>query len=197
MTDGYQISSAVRRVGERSELLLETSGSRTQDGPAVLLSELPHRFRPGDARDAGLCRGRLGAVLHPCQHDRGDPGRSRRDQPRQPAQVGVVLGLLRGTCPVRPAAVRTGWAAGHVRDDERGLQRADARHAGRPGGGRPAAAQRGYRKRRGDDRGRLRRRAEDPAVEPVAEGLRRGTGASPADASGRRAGPASPAGRSS
>jgi hypothetical protein len=32
MTDGYQIPSAVRRVGERSELLLETSGSRTEDG---------------------------------------------------------------------------------------------------------------------------------------------------------------------
>jgi hypothetical protein len=37
----YQVPSAVRHVGERSELLLETNGSRTEDGPAVLLSGLP------------------------------------------------------------------------------------------------------------------------------------------------------------
>ena len=35
MTYAYQVPSVVRRVGERSELLLETSGGRTKVGPAA------------------------------------------------------------------------------------------------------------------------------------------------------------------
>ena len=35
MTYAYQVPSVVRRVGERSELLLETSGGRTEAGPAA------------------------------------------------------------------------------------------------------------------------------------------------------------------
>ena len=191
VTYAYRVPSRVRRISDRSELLLGTSGGRTETGPAAC----PYLFQgfltdPGPAALGMLaCAAIAGARYYTpasvVAAIRADPvvtshgGRLRFESFSGCCGVHARLDLLPSALEGAPVA------AGTTNVDFNAPIRAAL--AGVAAGG-PLLLSVGADEVRVIDRRGVGHRAQGAAAGPLAERLRRGPGAGPADAPGRRTG---------